>query len=75
MRDDLLGLPLEQALDMLRAEGISADVLQTCAPRRADETRGMLRVVFASDDGRRLTVSRFLDPIAEGQQEADGGKP
>ena len=69
MRDDLLGLPLEQALDMLRMEGISADVLQTCAPRRADETRGMLRVVYASDSGERLTAARFLDPIADGQQE------
>ena len=69
MRDDLLGLPLERALDVLRAEGVSASVTQTRAPKRADETRGVLRVVYASDDGERLTVARFLDPIADGQQE------
>ena len=69
MRDDLLGLPLEQALDLLRAEDISPSVLTTCAPKRTDETRGVLRVVYASDDGERLTVARFLDPIADGQQE------
>ena len=69
MRDDLLGLPLQRALDVLKAEGISASVNQTCAPKRADETRGTLRVVYASSDGERLTVARFLDPIADGQQE------
>ena len=68
MRDDLLGLQLERALDVLKAEGISASVTQTCAPKRADETRGVLRVVYASGDGKRLTVARFLDPIADGQQ-------
>ena len=69
MRDDLLGLPLERALDVLRAEGVSASVTQTRAPKRTDETRGVLRVVYASDDGRRLTVSGFVDPLASGQQE------
>ena len=69
MRDDLLGLPLERALDVLKAEGVSASVTQTRAPRRADEARGMLRVVYASDSGERLTAARFLDPIAAGQQD------
>ena len=69
MRDDLLGLPLERALDVLKAEGVSASVTQTRAPRRADEARGMLRVVYASDSGERLTAARFLDPIADGQQD------
>ena len=69
MRDDLLGLPLERALDVLKAEGVSASVTQTRAPRRADEARGMLRVVYASDSGERLTAARFLDLIADGQQD------
>ena len=69
MRDDLLGLPLERALDVLKAEGVSASVTQTRAPRRADEARGMLRVVYASDSGERLTAARFFDPIADGQQD------
>ncbi|MBR3795807.1 MAG: hypothetical protein IKK34_07235 [Clostridia bacterium] len=69
MRTDLLGLPLEDALCALRSEGIGPDVTITNAPRRANETRGMLRVVFASDDGRRVTAARFLDPIEEANED------
>ena len=69
MRVDLLGLELNQALAVLAHEGIEPAVTTTCAPKRRDETRGLLRVVWASDDGERLTVSRFLDPIADGTQE------
>ena len=65
MRDDLMGLTLESALAALKDEGISPQITQTDAPKRREETRGMLRVVYASDDGTRLTVARFLDPIAE----------
>lgn len=70
MRDDLLGLELHCALEVLRREGVSPDVVQTSAPRRTEETRGVLRVVGASDDGAHLTVARFLDPIADGQAQA-----
>lgn len=69
MRDDLLGLPLERALETLHAEGIVPEITRTSAPRRGEEARGVLRVVYASDDGGRLTVAGFLDPIADGQQE------
>lgn len=69
MRNDLLGLPLGLALERLSAEGIEPQIKETCAPRRRDERRGELRVVYASDDGGMITVSRFLDPIASGQQE------
>ena len=65
MRDDLMGLPLERALDMLKREGVSPEIVQTDAPKRRGETGGLLRVVYASDDGRRLTAARFFDPIAE----------
>jgi len=65
MRDDLMGLTLEHALQMLKREDISPVITQTDAPKRRDETGGVLRVVYASDDGMRLTVARFLDPIAE----------
>ena len=71
MRTDLLGLPLGLALERLNAEGVTAQVQETCAPRRREETKGELRVVYASDDGVSLIVSRFLDPIASGQQESD----
>ena len=64
-----MGLELEGALCALRAEGIEPQVTLTSAPKRREETGGVLRIVYASDDGRRLTVSRFLDPIAEHVQE------
>lgn len=63
MRLDLLGLDLEAARAVLSQEGVCPQVCVTSAPRRQEETRGVLRVVHASDDGTRLTVSRFLDPL------------
>jgi len=72
MRHDLLGLPLGLALERLKAEGIVPEVQVTNAPRRRDETDGELRVVSVSDSAETLIVSRFLDPIAAGQQESCG---
>ena len=56
MRLDLLGLDLEAARAVLSQEGVCPQVCVTSAPRRQEETRGVLRVVHASDDGARLTV-------------------
>lgn len=64
MREDLLGLPLDAALRLLEAEGISPDVRLTAAPRRAGEQEGELRVVYASHSGE-LTAARFLTPLAQ----------
>ena len=69
MRTELLGLPLEPALERLAQEGIVPQVVRTSAPRRGEDPRAVERVVYASDDGARLTVCGFLDPIASGQQE------
>ena len=69
MRHDLLGLELSMARAMLEAEGIESEITVTRAPRRQDGEGCVLRVVYASDDGRALTVSPFIDPIADGQQE------
>ena len=63
MRLNLLGLTLDEARALLAQEGVCPQVCVTNAPRRQGETRGVLRVVHASDDGARLTVSRFLDPL------------
>lgn len=63
MRTDLLGLALSEALELLREEGVEPIVRKTCAPRRAEETRGTLRVVAATDTV--LTAARFLDPISD----------
>lgn len=71
MRIDLLGLELDAAKTVLAGEGISPRVTVTHAPKRADETRGVLRVVFASDDGEVLTAARFLDPLAESNRKTD----
>ncbi|MBQ7887443.1 MAG: hypothetical protein IJ313_11195 [Clostridia bacterium] len=57
------------ACAILEGEGIAAQVTTTRAPKRQDDARGTLRVVYASDDGSQLTVSAFVDPIAEGRQE------
>ena len=62
MRDDLLGLELEYALRKLRAEGVEPCVTVTRAPRR-DPEDGVRRVVYASDDGMRLTVASFVQPL------------
>ena len=69
MRIDLLGLELEHALALLAGEGIKPQVTATRAPKRQDESRCTMRVVYASDNGRELTVSGFMDPIADGLQE------
>ncbi|MBQ2834464.1 MAG: hypothetical protein IJE71_07625 [Clostridia bacterium] len=69
MRIDLLGLRLDDALAVLEGEGIVPRVMLTSAPRRREETRGVLRVVYASDSGSELTAARFLDPLAEEKEE------
>ena len=69
MRIDLLGLELQHALALLECEGIEPQVTATRSPRRKDESNCRMRVVYASDDGCNLTVSGFMDLIAEGLQE------
>ena len=64
MNTQLLGLELSLALSELARQGVEPVVVQTRAPRRPGE-EGVLRVVYASQDGSHLTVSRFLDPLSE----------
>lgn len=73
MRLNLLGLELQSAMALLRAEGVEPQVTETSAPRRTQETGGVLRVVYASDDGTRLTAARFMNPLGE-EIEAQGRK-
>lgn len=73
MRLNLLGLDVCKAQELLAGEGISPIITVTSAPRRQEETRGTLRVVYASDDGARLTVARFLDPIEESGGNCESG--
>jgi len=60
----LLGLPLDQALETVRAWGLEPRVLVTCAPRRrgddsAAPREGTMRVIRACEG--ELTVSAFQD--------------
>ena len=65
MRMDLLGLDVQSAQQILAREGICPQITITSAPKRANDVRGTLRVVYASDDGALLTASRFLDPLSD----------
>ena len=68
MREDLLGLPLDEATRLLKAQGITPRVTLTAAPRRAGAQEGVLRVVYASEGGE-LTAARFLEPLEGGVRE------
>ena len=58
---DLLGLPLETALERLKSEGISPRVVVSGNPRR--EGSGRPRVVRVSPDGSELAVCLFPDSV------------
>ena len=65
---ELLGLPLDLALEICLARGLAApDIVQTRAPRRA-VSEGTLRVVRVDAQGARLFVARFPDILS-----AEGG--
>ena len=62
--ESLLGLPLDQAVETVRAWGLEPKVLVTCAPRRKGEEsaasrEGTLRVIRSR--AGELTVSAFQD--------------
>ena len=67
MRTNLLGIELSQAETILKAEGLVPEVETTDAPRRKQTEGGMMRVVYASDDGKRLVAARFFDPISDSE--------
>ena len=67
MRMQMLGLELKQAETILDAQGIKPQVTTTDAPRRKQTAGGTMRVVYASDDGRKLVAARFFDPISDPQ--------
>lgn len=57
---EVLGLPLESALEVLWSRGIEVPVIET-APFRGPRDVGRLRVVALREDPPGLIVSRFLD--------------
>lgn len=60
MRVDLLGLELSDARRILQGEGEEPAVTRTGA-----RSEGVWRVVYASDDGKRLTVAAFVEPLKQ----------
>ena len=56
---DLLGLPLEMALDVLRAMGDNPRIMITSSPR--ESAGGTLRVVRYSANPCELVAARFPD--------------
>lgn len=63
----ILGLPLDQALLALAADGIKGVRVQVVrAPRNPDAT-GTQRVIRMSQDGQELLVAHFPDEVAAGE--------
>lgn len=62
--DALLGLPLDEALRRLDAEGVRPAVTVSRAPRRPEGV-GALRVVRVRDGGRQLVACAFVDRVRE----------
>ena len=59
--DDVLGLPLAQAFEILKERSIQVErVIWTCAPK-SPQQEGSARVVALRQDGRILVAARFLD--------------
>ncbi|HIT00128.1 MAG TPA: hypothetical protein IAA59_07810 [Candidatus Faecaligallichristensenella faecipullorum] len=57
---NLLGLPLDQALEALRALGVQSPQVETTECFRRAASQGELRVVRVQDNGRRITVAGFI---------------
>lgn len=62
--ENLLGLPLELALERLHASGIEPKIIESRAPRRP-AGNGALRVVRIKDGGREVTACGFETSLKE----------
>lgn len=63
--EDVLGLPLSIARDILLLRGVQVtQVVLTCAPR-SPQQEGSARVVALRQDGRILVAARFLDGMIQ----------
>lgn len=65
----VLGLPLDEALGVLEQNGITGVTANEYAAPRGGITRGTLRVIRMSADGKTLTVCRFADDVNLNQKE------
>ena len=67
---ELLGLTLDQALEVCAREGIAPDVTYTAALRRPVE-KGQYRVVRVKDAGRYLVCARVPELTEETENEIE----
>ena len=58
---NLEGRTLNDALSILREQGIEPEIIRTAGFREAAD--GTERVIRIQEDGRRLTVARFPDMV------------
>ncbi|MBQ3078477.1 MAG: hypothetical protein IJC48_00575 [Clostridia bacterium] len=65
MMTQILGLPLEEALERLNAAGIDPIEITSVSAPRGSMPRGSLRVVRVKENGRFLTIARFNDSVEE----------
>ena len=65
----VLGLPLDEALDVLAQNGVTGVTANEYAAPRGGITRGTLRVIRVSDDSKKLTVCRFADDVMQNQKD------
>ncbi len=63
----LAGMPLNAALESLKALGIAPKTIVEVNAPRERITRGTLRVVRISEGGETLTCARFPDRIEDDQ--------
>ena len=65
MISSVLGLPLDKAVELLRAANVEGiDIKEISAPR-GYTPRGTLRVVRIENGGKTITCARFPDTIEE----------
>ncbi len=67
---NLLGWPLDRAMDALRAQGIEPEVSRILAPRR-DAGQGMWRVVRVRENGAHIDACAFVTTV---RQEPNGNE-
>ena len=66
---ELLGLPLDKALEALTQSGVTDVKIERYSAPRDNNTRGTLRVVRIRDGGRVLTVCLFPDDVHAAAEE------
>ncbi len=65
MISSVLGLPLDKAIELLRAAKVEVTDIKEISAPRGNTPRGTLRVVRIENGGKIVTCARFPDTIEE----------